>query len=60
MRMNVVNIQMKTNKEILDRLIDAEKISKKEYQEYLDLVMEKYEREMSEIEALKDIISKNE
>ena len=56
----MVNIQMKTNKEILDRLIDAEKISKKEYQEYLDLVMEKYEREMSEIEALKDIISKNE
>jgi hypothetical protein len=50
---------MKTNQEILNRLFAGSKIDKKQYQKYMDIVIEIYDREMTEADKLREIIDKN-
>lgn len=51
---------MKTNRQILTQLLDKNKISKSEFQEHMDLVIEIYDKEMTEIQNLKEMIEMNE
>lgn len=46
-RKNAIELQMKTNRQILTQLLDKNKITKSEFQQHMDLVIEIYDKEMT-------------
>jgi hypothetical protein len=49
-RTDALNLQVKTSREILDKLFQSGRIDKLQYQKHMDLAIQIYDQEMTEIE----------